>query len=396
MKTNQANAHAARKSALSLMLSIWVTTLDSRKSLAKRPIVLLFRTLVKQLFVRAEQHRLHPIPLISRWQVAVILVVGILLVELMSTSLLAQQSQSVSLEGNRLLQASFLKLCQQTAISLQLKQTTHLPSRTLLGQGTYQQGKQGQFLLEMKMKLKATDSPCILRTVSDGNTLWKMTHIKEITAYQKLDLERLRNFRSDAQSPSMGPSQFAQASLAISGFPALVESLQQNFDFALVQNIQIAKQPVALFRGTWKPQRLAKQLPSQASKIQAGKPINWDDAHPLFPTEVIVKIHRQKEFPFFIQYRREVMPSLLDRLQQKEPETISKPISTIEVTGIDLSELDSSLFTIPYQDDRYQSADDVTEEYLTQLGWHETQSETTTKPAQDEKHLAQDESIHAP
>lgn len=235
----------------------------------------------------------------------------------------ARSSGLPSESADRLMTDVLASVRNRDSISARIRHRVDVLGEKLVGTGTYlQQGRGETQKIRLELKIQVANQTTNMQQICDGNFLWIQQDKLDDPTLTRIDVRRVR----EAMFDQMGRrSRFEQIQLALCGLPKLIESLNNNFEFKLVQSDRLDGVPVWVVRGTWRPEALAKTFPDPKAVAAAGQgSANGDPATvtatagvqpsvapapagklPSHAPEVVVLlIGRDDLFPYRIEFRR--------------------------------------------------------------------------------------------
>lgn len=192
------------------------------------------------------------------------------------------------------------------SISARIRQRIDVLDQQLVGTGLYQQQGRGEDQkLRLELKIQVADQTTSLQQICDGSYLWVHQDLLNKTTLTRIDVRRVREAVFDRGGRR---SRFQQIQLALGGLPKLLEELDRDFEFRIVQQDRLDGVPVWVIRGTWRPEALAATYPDPKAKPagQGGAPIGKLPAHA--PDVMVLLVGRDDLFPYRIEFRRRIEP----------------------------------------------------------------------------------------
>lgn len=213
-----------------------------------------------------------------------------------------------SVDGQALVAQAAQRLLLLPAIEANTRQQLALFGQQTIGVGTYMQWtRPPQLMLRLDLKLQLGDQMTSLLQVSDGDSLWVRRDQGGQSQLSRVNLRKLRENAS--QLSHTHPDAFLSPSLwmAVGGLPALLFQLESHFQFGAATPTEFRDLPVWSVEGTWKPDLLARLLPSQQDAILAGEPPRLEELPAHLPHGVTLILGRDEVIPLFpyrVSYHR--------------------------------------------------------------------------------------------
>lgn len=262
-------------------------------------------------------------------------------------------------EATNLLQEAIDHLERVQSIKASTRQSVDLFGKQMVGSGSYLQLKtQRDLMFRLELRFQVADQLKTMLQVSDGSYLW-LAEPATNAGLSRIDLRRVRQALKEQPegASAAAPLRHWQS---LGGLPGLLKGLQENFEFASLDEVQLAPQLVAYrIRGEWKKEKLTSLLPDQAEAINQGQPADLSRLPVQLPHSATVLLEKQWLLPRRIEYRRREQ-------QGSGPQAVvqSRAIASIDFDEILLnSAIDPAYFTIGDQ-----TSTDQTEGFLQRLG----------------------------
>ncbi len=193
------------------------------------------------------------------------------------------------------------RLDRYPSISARIRQRAEIYDMPMIGTGLYLQGPPGSQCMRLELKMQVDNDVMSVQQVCDGNNLWVIRHLGPQQTLGRIEARTVvENQKGWAQKPGQG----GPLGIGIGGLPRLVRSLNHSFRFADPVPTKLSTFPVHELRGMWRPEALARMLPDQKAKIEAGGPADLSKLPEEAPDEVYLLLGRDDLFPYRVEYRR--------------------------------------------------------------------------------------------
>ena len=184
-----------------------------------------------------------------------------------------------------------------------VRQQVQLFGHQLAGTGSYRQAwNGGQFRFRFDLRVATEPVATHYLEVSDGRFLWLRRHAKDRVLLQRVDLKEVQatgGATRGRSSSSDAASAQPVVSTGFGGIPRMLRRLERRYTFRVVERTEIGREgvPVAVLRGTWKPQALRETYLPDLS----GRPTQTELARlpEAVPHEVEILIGEDRELPSF-------------------------------------------------------------------------------------------------
>jgi len=256
------------------------------------------------------------------------------------------------------LRLALQRLESHATIQAKLRQRVDLFGYHLVGSGNYlQQGRGARRQLRLEIRMQADERVSSFQQVCDGRFLWTHQDLLGKTSLTRIDLQRAENY---LKQPTIPPRASVPLLTAPGGLPKLLDGLQTSFRFVALKPDELDGLPVFSLTGEWRPERLAEILPSEKSKLDAGKAIDPTQLPRQMPERVVLKLGRDDSFPYRLEYwQREVT-------EEKDIVAQLQPVVVMELYEVQLgATVDKRQFDYKPGDLKYT---DQTKEYVRSLG----------------------------
>ena len=230
-------------------------------------------------------------------------------------------------QGQQLVRDALESLLRQPGVEARIRQRVDILNQRLVGAGTYLQFQRpGQPLLcRLELKLQLGNSASSVQQVCDGRFLWTRRDLPGSQVLSRVDLRQIDEAlaRSGTVQGRGGPApQWNAARLARGGLPALLQSLEDHFDFGPPRadsirfpvasgdsdaGPQLEEQPVWILEGRWKPKQVLQWLPEQRDATEHGEPPRLESLPAHLPHRVELVLGRDTFIPLFpyrIEYQK--------------------------------------------------------------------------------------------
>ena len=251
-------------------------------------------------------------------------------------------------EGQQLVRDALESLLRQPGVEARIRQRVEILNQRLVGAGTYLQlqGPGQPLLCRLELKLQLGNSASSVQQVCDGRFLWTRRDLSGSQVLSRVDLRQIDEAlaQSATVQGSGGPApQWNAARLARGGLPALLQSLEDHFDFGPPRadsirfpvasgdsdaGPQLEVQPVWIVEGRWKPKRVLQWLPEQREAIERGESPRLESLPGHLPHRVELVLGRETFIPLF-PYRIEYQTLVKD--SEGDLTGTSTPMLTMEL-----------------------------------------------------------------
>lgn len=219
--------------------------------------------------------------------------------------------------ADRLMADMLASVRARDSISARIRQKIDVLDQQLVGTGVYlQQGRGEEQKLRLELKIQVADQTTSMQQVCDGTFLWMHQDLLDKTSLTRIDVRRVREAVFDRGGRR---SRFQQIQLALGGLPKLLEELDRDFEFRLVQQDRLDGVPVWVVRGTWRPEALAATYPDPKAKPAGQGVPTVGKLPPHAPDVMVLLVGRDDLFPYRIEFRRRVEPD--EKTPQRTDET---------------------------------------------------------------------------
>lgn len=246
------------------------------------------------------------------------------------------------------------------SLSAQIRHRASLLGRNVVGGGSYLEQRSEEGLrLRLELKTQVGEETSSLLQVCDGRYLWTCRTAPRVPeTVSRIAVIRVATVLEqigDAQDPGK-----IGAWLGLGGVPRLLRSLHANFEFLSAEPGQLDRKPIVRLSGSWRPEKLALLLPSQAETIQAGGSADTSKLPEHLPDRVVICLGQSNLFPYQIEYGRSHAHP-----KQRYPLPADGVLLTLE--------LFDEVFDVPIHPSRFAyspgklEVDDQTEEFVKSL-----------------------------
>jgi hypothetical protein len=230
----------------------------------------------------------------------------------------SRTAPSGSTPGGEVMRRVLSMLEQRASIAARIRHQMNYEDQHLYGTGSYWQKGRGQSL-RVRLELKFAGLEASLIQVSNGRFLWSD---RQLPIGRRVSLVDLRRLRAEAatsdERQAIDPGRAAWSPIEPEllafhgGLPMLMGSLDKNFEFSRPQPMRLNYSPplvkeaksvrVLATVGRWRPDRLV-QIAGK-SESDPRMPPNPADLPERFPTDVLVLVGQENDFPYRVEYRR--------------------------------------------------------------------------------------------
>jgi hypothetical protein len=237
-------------------------------------------------------------------------------------------------DGQQFIKEAAGRVFQHPSIAAKLRVNIDLFGQQLMGAGKYLQLGEGEDkLLRLELSVQTDDHTLTFQQVCDGRFLWLRRDLPDSVDLGRIDLKRLR--REVGHQPPLHAAARMDTWMALGGLPKLMNSLDENFDFAAPQPTELAGVKMLALIGRWKAERLIRLLPEQET-ADLQQPATIHPAHlpPHLPHRVNVLLGHDDLFPYRVEYLRQDPGSSGNRRGQMngQPWTVMTRIDFREVS----------------------------------------------------------------
>jgi len=206
------------------------------------------------------------------------------------------------------------------------------------------------------------DQVSTLRQVSDGENLWIYREVFDNRLLERIDLAQVRKSTTGVTNDAGGFN--GSGWLSTDGLPSLLGGLARSFHFSAAKETTLGEVPTIQLTGQWKPEILAKLLPTQKEKILAGKTADLSRLADQLPDQVVLWLGRTDLVPYRIDFRRRY-PARHTHFETLWPKR-ARTLVAMEFFEVRLNiPIDPATFT--YHPGSVQPID-ATESYLNRVG----------------------------
>lgn len=240
--------------------------------------------------------------------------------------------ESTTTEGRALVSESVRQMAALKGIETRIRMHVRLFGHQLVGSGTYRQASAGpDKLVRLEMKLQLASGTSSFQQIRDRRFLWTRSEFPDRTRLARVDLRRVQQ-RAETNPPSIpspgGPTDW----ISLGGLPALLSSLEQQFDFetAVADVIGTANVPVWRVEGRWlgttqSGTAASDTVPSNTTSASTAEPV------PQLVRLVLGRGEPLPLFPYRVEFLRDTPtgPAPIVTLEFFEVRRTAKPDLTL-------------------------------------------------------------------
>ena len=208
--------------------------------------------------------------------------------------------------ADRLLRDAVRAIDSYQSVTARIRHKAELFDSRLIGSGMYwQAGQGGDKRLRLELKIPVAGKVSTLQQVCNDDYLWIHETFGEESQLTQIDVRRVRRAISQAPEALRGDSSLRW--LALGGLPMLLASLQDSFQFSIVESASTAGdvsgdgRPTWTLLGQWKPEKLARLL-GEENADTAQLDVNRLAAH--VPDHVVLHLGKDDLFPYSVDFRK--------------------------------------------------------------------------------------------
>ena len=204
--------------------------------------------------------------------------------------------------ADRLLRDAVRAINGHGSVTAKIRHKAELFDCRLIGSGMYwQAGHGGEARLRLELKIPVAGRLSTLQQVCNDDYLWIHETFGEDSQLTQIDVRRVR--RAISQSPEALRGENSLRWMALGGLPMLLASLQEDFQFILVDRETAAAdgRPAWTLLGQWKPEKLARLL-GEERVDSAALDVSRLPAH--VPDHVVLHLGKDDLFPYAVDFRK--------------------------------------------------------------------------------------------
>ena len=262
----------------------------------------------------------------------------------------------VSAASKQLLLRASERLKNWPALEANVRHRIDLFGEQLVGPGRYVQAGQGSPKARLELNFHADDFDSQVTQINDGRFLYIKSDSDKDAPMQRIDLSRLSPEKNE--DPTLGSG--ATRWMAMGGLAYLLQQLAEDFEFEEARKEQLDAIDVLVFKGKWKPARIAEVCGKLKVLDKDGR-VRFDKLPDQLPTHVQITLGNEEPlrlFPYQIIY--------LKQTSDKSGRITQTPIATFEFFDVHpVAQLDPATFHIEKDATRLT---DVTDTVLKTIG----------------------------